>query len=209
MQLWELFLIGVALAMDALAVSLTDGMTEPKMPAWKPVCIAGTFALFQAAMPLLGYYCGYAFSSLVKKIAPYLSFALLLFIGGKMILDSILEISEKRKRASAVQAGGAGESAGKKRDAKTGAGKLLLQGVATSLDALAVGVTLLAAETTVGIPFHVLWCAALIGGITFALSYPAVWARRKIGDRFADKAGLLGGAVLIAIGVKILVEGLL
>lgn len=194
MQIWEIAVIGIALAMDAFAVSLTDGMTEPKMSVFKALLIAATFALFQAAMPLIGYYCGYAFASFVKKIAPYLSFALLFFIGAKMIVDCILELRQK-------------ENVPKER--RTGALKLLAQGVATSLDALAVGVTLLAQDTTEGLPFHVAWCASVIGAVTFLLSLFGVWLGKKAGDRFKSGAGIAGGCVLICIGVKLLVEGLL
>ncbi len=197
MQLYEILLIGVALSMDAFAVGMTNGMSEPKMRLYKMLCVAGMYALFQFLMPVVGYYCGYAFSSLVKKIAPYLSFALLAFIGGKMIFDFFREMrAAKRETPVYVQK-------------PLGAGKLLMQAVATSIDALAVGVTFLAAETTEGLPMHVTLCALVIGAITFALSLLAVYLGKKIGDRFADKAGLLGGVILLAIGVKILIEGVL
>ena len=197
MEIWEIILIGVALSMDAVAVGATNGMTEPKMKWGKLLLIAATFGLFQFGMPVIGYYFGYAFSSLVEKIAPWLSFALLAFIGGKMIADCAIELHKKRK----------GEEVAERKP--LGAGKLLLQGVATSLDALAVGVTLLAAETTKGLPIHAVLCALVIGAITFSLVVPAVLLGKKVGGKFADKAGFLGGAVLIAIGIKILIEGLL
>ncbi len=192
MSIWEILLIGVALAMDAVAVGMTDGMTEPRMPLPKMCLVAGAFALFQFAMPLLGYYASYAFSSLIAKIAPYLSFALLLLIGGKMIFDSVREMKKKETDRRPL-----------------GAGKLLVQAVATSLDALAVGVTLLAVDAAEGLPLHAALCALLIGGVTFLLALPAVAIGKRAGDAFSDKAGIVGGVVLIAIGVKILVEGLL
>ena len=198
MAVWEILLIGVALAMDAFAVSLTNGMLEPKMPLWKAAIVAGAYALFQFMMPLIGYYCGYAFSSFVAKIAPWLSFVLLGFIGGKMIFDFIKETVQKKK----------GEEEPASEGKKLGAGKLLVQAVATSIDALAVGVTLLAAETSQGLPFHVVFCALVIGAITFTLSFSAVFLGKRIGNKFADKAGLLGGIILVAIGLKILIEGL-
>lgn len=199
MAIWEILLIGVALSMDAFAASLTDGMTEPKMKIRKVLLIAGLFGLFQGLMPLIGYYCGYAFSSLVEKIAPWLSFALLAFIGGKMIFDCVKEMVQKKR----------GVAKEEKPEKRTGMGKLLVQAVATSLDALAVGVTLLAAETNKGLPFHVSLCALCIAVITFSLSTAAVFIGKKAGDKFADKAELLGGIILVLIGVKILVEGLL
>ena len=203
MAVWEILLIGVALAMDAFAVSLTNGMLEPKMPFWKAALVAGAYALFQFMMPLVGYYCGYAFSSFVAKIAPWLSFVLLGFIGGKMIFDSAREIYQNRHPKEEQT-----ETLEKERPKLT-AGKLLVQAVATSLDALAVGVTLLAADTGAGLPMHVALCALVIGAITFALSISAVYIGKKAGDRFSDKAGLLGGIILVAIGLKILLEGIL
>ncbi len=209
MSVWEIVLIGAALAMDAVAVSMAGGMAEPRMSMGKALAMTVTFALFQFAMPLIGYYCGYAFSSIVERIAPWLSFFLLALIGGKMIADCVKELREKRSpeqirpmfrpmffphnppRRSAFL------------------GRLLAQGVATSLDALAVGVTLLAAQTSEGLPFSVFACAAVIGAVTFALSFAGVQIGRCAGDKFADTAGLFGGAVLIAIGIKLLAEGLM
>lgn len=221
MSVWEILLIGVALSMDAVAVGMTNGMTEPKMRVFKMLLIAGAYAFFQFFMPVLGYYCGYAFSSLVEKIAPWLSFALLGFIGGKMIFDFVRDFvkSKKEKKEQVAKIDGesvseppaetATDSFAVPQGRKLGAGKLLVQALATSIDALAVGVTLLAAETTDGLPFHVTLCALLIGATTFLLSFAAVFAGKKIGNRFADKAGLLGGIILVGIGLKILLEGLL
>ena len=196
MQLWEILLIGVALSMDAFAVGMTDGMTEPKMPLWKVFLIAACFGIFQFLMPVLGYYFSSLFTSLVEKIAPWLSFAILLFLGGKMIFDFFAERRKKKR----------GENVPEK---VTGVGKLLVQAVATSIDALAVGVTFLAADATQGLPLHVVFCTLIIGATTFVLSTLAVFIGKKAGNAFSDKAGLLGGVILIAIGVKILIEGLI
>lgn len=192
MEIWEVFVIGAALSMDAFAASVSDGMAEPKMRAWKALLIAGTFALFQFAMPLLGYFCSSAFTVWVEKIAPWLSFLLLLLIGGKMIFDGAVDVHRRRK----------GEEILEKR--ALGVGKLLIQGVATSLDALAVGVTLLAADTMGGLPFHVVFCCLLIGGTTFLFSGAGVFLGKKVGDRFSVGAEIAGGIVLVAIGLKIL-----
>ncbi len=208
MAFWEVLLIGIALSMDAFAVGMTNGMTEPKMRLLKALCVAGMYALFQFLMPVLGYYCGYAFSSLVEKIAPWLSFGLLALIGGKMIFDFAAEKLGKKKTAERAEGGRAPCPAEGGRTKPLGAGKLFLQAVATSIDALAVGVTFLAAETTEGLPMHVSLCALVIGAVTFVLSLAAIFLGKKIGDRFSDKAELLGGVILLAIGIKILVEGL-
>lgn len=195
MSVWEILLLGIALSMDAVAAGMTDGMTEPRMLPLKAVCIAFSFGLFQFLMPLAGYYCGYAFAELVGKIAPWLSFCLLGYLGGKMIYDSLKE-------------GGADKFL---RDGKrtTGAGKILVQAIATSIDALAVGVTLLATETTTGLPGHVALCSLLIGETTTVLSLLAVGIGKRAGDRLADRAEFLGGAILLLIGIKILVQSFL
>ncbi len=197
MAIWEVILIGVALSMDAFAVGMTDGMTEPKMKPWKVFVIAAFFGVFQFLMPVAGYYFGSIFADIVQKIAPWLSFAILAFLGGKMVFDFAIE---RKKRL-------AGEEVADEKS--TGPIQLFVQAVATSVDALAVGVTFLAAETDGGLPFHVLFCALIIGAITFGLSVSAVFIGKKAGNRFADKAELLGGLILIAIGVKILIEGLI
>lgn len=189
MSVWEIILIGVALSMDAVAVSMTNGMTEPNMKSGKALFTAFLFGLFQFLMPVVGYFCGKAFSALVEKIAPWISFVLLGLIGGKMIYDSFQK--EEAKPQS------------------SGLGKLLLQAVATSIDALAIGVTLLAAETAAGLPFSVWECALDIGAITFSLSLLAVFLGRKIGNRLSEQAELLGGIILVAIGLKILLENFL
>lgn len=198
----EIVFIGIALSMDAFAVGMTNGMVEPKMRTFKVLAIAFAFAFFQFGMPLLGYFLGAAFTELVEKIAPYLSFGLLLLLGGKMIFDCAKEKAEK-KRESALRPYLLAQAN------PLGAGKLLVQAVATSLDALAVGVTLLAAETGAGLPASVWLCAFVIGAVTFSLSVIAVSIGKKAGDKFSDDAGLLGGVILISIGLKILLEGVL
>ena len=163
-SVWEIVLIGAALAMDAVAVGMASGMTEPRMRMAKAVAMALTFALFQFGMPLIGYFCGYAFSAVVEKIAPWLSFALLLLIGGKMVADCVKEQYEERHSGLMRPMLGAHAAP----DRIAWAGRLLAQGIATSLDALAVGVTLLASEMSEGLPFPVVGCAAVIGAVTGA-----------------------------------------
>lgn len=199
MQLWEIFIIGVALSMDAVAVGMSDGMAEPRMRCGKIFAVSGAFALAQFLMPLAGYYCGAAFAELVARIAPWLSFALLSFIGGKMILDGVREAAARRKRGRTLRSLPGG----------IGIGGVLLQAVATSIDALAVGVAFVAAEATGGLPCPAALCALLIGATTFSLSAAAVVLGKKAGDRFSDGAELAGGAVLVFIGIKLLAEGLL
>lgn len=190
MSVWEIVLLGIALSMDAVAVGMTNGMVEPQMRVRKALLVALFYGFFQFLMPVLGYYCGAAFASAVEKIAPWLSFGLLAFIGGKMIFDCF-----KKEETCAEP---------------VGVKKLFVQALATSIDALAVGVSLLAASTSAaGLPFSVWLCALTIGAITFSLSAGAVFLGKKIGNRLADKAELVGGLILIAIGLKILIESFL
>lgn len=195
MQIWEVVLMGIALAMDAVAVGMTNGMAEPRMKKGKMLAVAGAFGLFQFAMPVLGYYGGYAFSETVGKIAPYLSFAILFLLGVKAIVECV---GEDRRYAPLVFA-----------QKPLTPAKLLGQAVATSLDALAVGVTLLATEKNLGLPVHAVLCAAVIGVVTAILVLPAVAFGRAAAQKLAGKAEILGGAVLIAIGCKLLLEGVL
>lgn len=205
MSVLEILLIGAALAMDAVAVGMAGGMEEPHMGVGKASLIAATFALFQFAMPLVGYFCGYAFAAVIGRIAPYLSFALLLFLGIKMICDCAKEMRMARS-AALLRPMLPSRTHGVRADFF---GRLIAQGIATSLDALAVGVTLLAADMAEGLPLHIILCAALIGIVTFFLSFAGVQVGRKAGGESAGTAGIFGGAVLIAIGVKLLAEGLL
>lgn len=197
----EILLLGVALSMDAFAVGLTNGMVEPNMSLRKAALIAAFYGGFQFFMPLVGYFGGSAFSVLVEKIAPWLSFVLLGFIGGKMIFDSAREEEKSLKPL----AGGAPLVTEK----PLGLGRLVAQAFATSIDALAVGVSLLAQEVTGALPFPAVLCAFAIGIVTFTLSLFAVIFGKTAGNRFADRAETAGGFILIAIGVKLLLEGVL
>ena len=130
MSIFDIFLLGAALSMDAAAVGMANGMAEPKMGVKKTLLIALFFGVFQALMPLIGYWGSSVFSALVSRIAPYLSFILLGFLGGKMLFDAMTEEGSRclQKRRS------------------LGIGTLTAQAVATSIDALAVGVSLMAQE---------------------------------------------------------------
>ena len=196
MDLWDLILIAVALSMDAFAAGMSDGMAESDMPSVKHIVIAFAFGLFQFLMPVAGYYAGSAFAGLVAKIAPYLSFAMLGFIGGRAVVGYEAERRGGRKEML------------RKRRKKLGAATIFTQAVATSMDALAVGVTMLAAEKSAGLPFHAAACALLIGLITFSLSLVAVRIGQRAGNRYAERAELIGGFILILIGTKLLLEGL-
>ena len=196
MSVWEVLLIGIALSMDAVAVGMTDGLTEPKMRFSKMFFIALAFGFFQGAMPLLGFALGGAVTKELESRAPFVAFVLLFLIGFKTLVDWLRERGEKHELTVLKK-----ES--------TGAARILLQAVATSIDALAVGITLLAVQTSAYLPFLVEWCAGLIGAVTFTLSLIAVFIGKQVGNVFADQAELFGAVVLMALGVKFLIEGLL
>ncbi len=197
----EIIWIAIALSMDACSVGMTDGMQQPRMPIVKALAIGATFGVFQAIMPLIGYWTSSLVSGAIARIAPWVSFGLLLLLGGKMIADVIRE----RRRAQKTP-----EQAGDQPICKPlGAGKLLLQALATSIDALAIGVSLLAAHSNGTLVCSIWACAAIIGATTCLLSAPSVLIGKKIGDKLSGKAEWIGGLILIAIGVKIVVESYL
>ncbi len=218
MSFFEVLLMGVALAMDACAVAMTNGMSNPKMPLKKTLLIGGFFGFFQFLMPIIGFFItgivADAFMSVFEKISSWVSFLLLAFLGGKMIFDCVKEWRDAKKEKEKSFCYDCADCAVERnleteKDTLT-IGKLSLQAVATSIDALAVGVTLqMAAISAEGLALGVWWSTLLIGGTTFVLAVAAVYIGKVLGDKLADKATFCGGLVLIAIGVKLLLEGLL
>lgn len=180
-------LLGVGLAMDAFSVSLANGLNEPGMKKGKMCEIAGVFGGFQAAMPMLGWILVQTvvqvFQSFEKMI-PWIALLLLLFIGGKMLIDGI-----KGGEEEDVSVG-------------VGIGTLMIQGVATSIDALSVGFTI--AEYNL---IMALAAAALIAVTTFLICMTGLTLGKKFGTRFAGKATILGGVILIGIGLEIWIKG--
>lgn len=185
-------LIGIGLAMDAFSVSLANGLGEPCMKRRKMLLIAGTFAIFQAIMPLIGWFCVHtvaeAFSAFSKFI-PWIALALLSYIGGKLLYDGI-----KEHRAECD-----GTSCGCEHKPATFAA-LIVQGVATSIDALSVGFTIAEYSTAEAIV-----CALLIAVVTFAICIGGVLIGRKFGTALACKSSIFGGVILIAIGLEIFI----
>ena len=190
MSIFDILLLGAALSMDAAAVGMANGMAEPKMGFRKTLLIALFYGVFQALMPLLGYWGSSVFSSLVARIAPYLSFILLGFLGGKILFDAATEEGDRYLY----------------KHSKLGLGALTAQAVATSIDALAVGVSLMAQEAAGALPMGVPLCTLIIGVTTFVLSLAAVQVGKLMGDKFSVGAEKLGGLVLILIGIKLLFE---
>ena len=183
----ELVLIGVGLSMDAFAVALCKGLSMRRVNYAHAAVIALFFGVFQAVMPLIGWVLGTQFARYITSVDHWIAFALLGYIGGKMIWDALHEAPET---APCVGEG--------RLDLK----ELLMLAVATSIDALAVGITFAFLQVSI------LPAVATIGLITFALSFAGVVVGNRFGTRFQKKAEIAGGVVLVLIGLKILLEHL-
>ncbi len=179
-------LLGVGLAMDAFSVSLANGLHDPHMSRRRGTIIAGTFAGFQAAMPMLGWVCVHTIVELFSSFEtfiPWIALALLGYIGGKMLVEGI-------KGEEAEEA------------AELSAGALFVQGVATSIDALSVGFTI--SEYGWGMA---LVCSLIIAVVTFFVCTAGLSLGKKFGTKLSGKASILGGVILIGIGLEIFVTG--
>ena len=181
-------LLGVGLAMDAFSVSLANGLNEPKMKQGKMLGVAGIFSGFQFAMPMIGWICVSTIAQYFKafeKLIPWIALVLLCYIGGKMLYEGI-----KNK-----------DSEEEKQD--VGLSALLVQGVATSIDALSVGFTI--ADYTI---IEAVVTASLVAVVTFGISMIGIKLGKLFGTKLGGKAMLLGGIVLIAIGIEIFISGI-
>ena len=181
-------LLGVGLAMDAFSVSLANGLHDPHMSRRRSAIIAGTFAGFQAAMPMLGWVCVHTIVELFSSFEvfiPWIALALLGYIGGKMLVEGI-------KGEEAEEA------------AELSAGTLFVQGVATSIDALSVGFTI--SEYGWGMA---LVCSLIIAVVTFFVCTAGLSLGKKFGTKLSGKASVLGGVILIGIGLEIFITGVL
>ncbi len=182
METLSLVFMAIGLAMDAFAVSVCKGMTQSRMN-WGNALKAGLFfGVFQALMPLLGYWAGVRFHRLISSYDHWIAFFLLGFIGGRMVFESF-----KQKEQA---------------DCSFGLRSMFILAVATSIDALAVGITLGFWET------NIVTAVVLIGTVTFVMSFIGVKLGHLFGSRFSSKAELTGGIILILIGLKILLEHL-
>lgn len=182
-------LLGVGLAMDAFSVSLANGLNEPKMRAKKTCGIAGMFAFFQALMPMIGWFCIHNLVNSFKvfeKFIPWIALILLLFIGGKMLIEGLHPGEDEEETKNTL-----------------GLSALLVQGIATSIDALSVGFTISDYNWIMA-----LVCALIIAIVTFFICVAGVIIGKKFGTKLANKASILGGVILIAIGIEIFISGI-
>ncbi len=186
MGIIEVLLIGVGLSMDAFAVAVCQGLNMRKIEIKRTLLIALFFGGFQGGMPAIGYILGAQFEKYVDRFAPYIAFLLLAFIGGKMIFEALK-----------------GDDDGECCD-NFSIKMLTVLAIATSIDALAVGITFALTPPSMGIVLAVL----LIGIITFIFSLIGVMVGNRFGARFKSKAEVAGGVILCLIGIKFLLEGI-
>lgn len=186
MSFWEVLFIAIGVSMDAFAVSIGKGLGAPRA-SWREALTLGLwFGGFQALMPVIGYLLGISFADMVTKVDHWIAFGLLLMIGGNMILEALKEEDNQSSNA----------------DNSFGFRTMLFLAVATSIDALAVGISFAFLGTD-------LWSSiALIGVTTFLFSAVGLLIGKKVGERFHKGAEILGGVILIIIGLKILIEHL-
>ncbi len=183
-------LLGVGLAMDAFSVSLANGLNEPCMRRSRMCLIAGTFGVFQAVMPLLGWVCVHTvveYFHWFDRLIPWIALVLLGYIGGKMLRESLHGQAED---ACAI-------------GSKLTFGALMVQGVATSIDALSVGFTI--AEHGF---LQALVCALIVAVVTFVICMGGLILGKTVGTHLAGRAGILGGSILIIIGLEIFIKGI-
>lgn len=180
-------LLGAGLAMDAFSVSLANGLGDPKMKKGRMCSIAGVFAFYQFAMPMIGWICVHTIVKYFKsfeKFIPWIALFLLCYIGGKMLIEGIR--------------GGEETDMGEKLTFAA----LMLQGIATSIDALSVGFTIADYGFVMA-----LVCSLIVAAVTFAICMAGLKLGKIFGTKLAGKAGILGGVILIGIGLEIFIKG--
>jgi len=179
-------LLGVGLAMDAFSVSLANGMNEPCMKTRKSMGIAGLFAFFQALMPMIGWICVHTICQYFKafeSLIPWIALVLLGYIGGKMLYDGI----KNKDECPCAKEG-------------LGIGALMVQGVATSIDALSVGFTIAGYNLLAAI-----LAVVIIAVVTFVICFGGIQIGKVAGTKLAGKSGIFGGIILIFIGLEIFI----
>lgn len=181
MGIVEIILIGIGLSMDASCVSMSNGMCY-KLKLKMALCVGAMFGIFQGIMPIIGYYAGSIFSNTITAYDHWIALILLSIIGGKMIYDGIKSDHDAECLT------------------KLTFKALTIQAVATSIDALAVGVSFAALDV------NIYWASLVIAVSTFVLSVVAVFVGNKIGTKLNRKAEIFGGVILVLIGLKILIE---
>lgn len=183
-------LLGVGLAMDAFSVSMANGLSEPNMSKSRMSLIAGTFGFYQFLMPMIGWLCVHTvlqYFQFFQRFIPWIALLLLSYIGGKMLLEGIREQGDDETKSLPISFG-----------------TLMVQGVATSIDALSVGFTISDYNFSAA-----LTASLVIAAVTFVLCIFGLLIGRRFGTKLAGKASIIGGIILIAIGLEIFLTGIL
>lgn len=183
-------MLGVGLAMDAFSVSMANGLNEPQMKKGKMTGIAGMFAFFQALMPMTGWVCVHTIAryfEAFERMIPWIALILLAYIGGKMLIEGIRSQGELKPE-----------------DSSLGFGALVVQGIATSIDALSVGFTIADYNWVMALA-----ASLIIAAVTFVICVVGLEIGEKFGTRLSNKAQILGGVILIAIGLEIFSTGVM
>lgn len=183
-------LLGVGLAMDAFSVSMANGLKEPQMKAGRMSLIAGVYAFFQFAMPMIGWifvHTVVVYFLAFEKLIPWIALVLLLFIGGKMLIEGIKGGDEEDNSPKQLSFG-----------------VLIVQGIATAIDALSVGFTIAEYDWVMAVV-----ASLIIAIVTFAICIGGLVIGKKIGTKLNNKAAILGGVILIVIGIEIWAKGFL
>lgn len=183
-------LLGVGLAMDAFSVSMANGLKEPQMKAGRMSLIAGVYAFFQFAMPMIGWifvHTVVVYFLAFEKFIPWIALVLLLFIGGKMLIEGIKGDDEEDNSPKQLSFG-----------------VLIVQGIATAIDALSVGFTIAEYDWVMAVV-----ASLIIAIVTFAICIGGLVIGKKIGTKLNNKAAILGGVILIVIGIEIWAKGFL
>lgn len=182
-------LLGVGLAMDAFSVSMANGLNDPHMKSGRMCTIAGVFGIFQAVMPMTGWICVHTikrYFQAFERLIPWIALILLLYIGGKMLLEGIRKKEEENES-----------------ERKLTFSALILQGIATSIDALSVGFTIAGYDW-----FMALVCSLIIAAVTFVICMGGLNIGKRFGTKLSNKASILGGIILILIGIEIFISGI-
>lgn len=185
MTFWPLLLIALGVSADAFAVALTKGLHMRRFNVRHALIIAGTFGLFQAVMPLIGWVLGTQFAPYITSVDHWVAFGLLALVGGKMLWEAFSSHDDTEQDFDRINTR-----------------QLLVLALATSIDALAIGITL------AFLPGSIIEAVILIGVTTFALAFLGVVIGRRVGRRFGKPAEIAGGLILILIGTKILIDHL-
>lgn len=196
-------LLGAGLAMDAFSVSIVNALSEPDMKRTKRCLVAGVYAFFQFAMPMIGWLCVHSITekfTAFQKFIPWIALILLLYIGAKMIVESLRGQSEECKACEKKSC----QNCEARKTSSLAFGLLLLQGIATSIDALSVGFA-----TAQYNALMALVSSLIIALVTFAICMAGLLIGRAAGKRLSDRAQIFGGAILIFIGLEIFIRGLL